>query len=154
MHKGRTTQTPWDPALVQKAFATSPASQAISTKYCSRKSRRAVWSESGAYARGANRRFCPDSSRDLRVVVILGEGLEEGHEGGHVRLADGHVLKFGRGIAQKTLARELRVVDVELDDVVEGELAAVVEIGSRVFEIAEHRRLELGDCVRQALVHG
>src|SRR5271154_5887585 len=30
MHKGRTTRAPWDPVLVQKAFATSPASQANS----------------------------------------------------------------------------------------------------------------------------
>jgi hypothetical protein len=36
VHKGRTTRTPWDPVLVQKTIATSPASQAGSTKYCSR----------------------------------------------------------------------------------------------------------------------
>src|SRR5579862_9012446 len=29
VHKGRTTRTPWDPVLVQKTIATSPASQAI-----------------------------------------------------------------------------------------------------------------------------
>src|SRR5580704_16062571 len=37
VHKGRTTRTPWDPVLVQKTIATSPASQAGSTGYCSRK---------------------------------------------------------------------------------------------------------------------
>src|SRR5580704_4920290 len=37
VHKGRTTRTPWDPVLVQKTIATSPASQAGSAKYCSRK---------------------------------------------------------------------------------------------------------------------
>src|SRR5271154_4023413 len=39
VHKGRTTRTPWDPVLVQKTIATSPASQAGSGKYCSRKYR-------------------------------------------------------------------------------------------------------------------
>src|ERR1700723_2370094 len=29
MHKGRTTRTPWDPVLVEKTIATTPASQAI-----------------------------------------------------------------------------------------------------------------------------
>jgi RNA polymerase sigma-70 factor, ECF subfamily len=36
VHKGRTTKAPWDPVLVQKAFATSPASQACSALHCSR----------------------------------------------------------------------------------------------------------------------
>src|SRR5580704_3971542 len=36
VHKGRTTRTPWDPVLVQKTIATSPASQAGSAINCSR----------------------------------------------------------------------------------------------------------------------
>jgi hypothetical protein len=64
VHKGRTTRTPWDPVLVQKTIATSPASQAGSTGYCSRK-----------YLGGARRATIQDINPVRKKAVASDEWL-------------------------------------------------------------------------------
>src|SRR5277367_3456730 len=159
MHKGRTTQAPWDPALVQKAFATSPASQAISAEYCNRnlphdvlsarepdEAARQVWGQPlGGVYRGAVG-WCGD------LVIILGQGREKGRERRDVVLVDGHPTELQRRIAKLPQPSELRARDIELDDVGKLQLAAVVKIWRRVLEIAERGCLELRDGSGQALI--
>ena len=65
----------------------------------------------------------------LGVVVVFGERLKESHQVGNVRIGERHSLKFRRRIAQQALMRELRILNVEVHHIVQGQLASVMQIG-------------------------
>ena len=88
----------------------------------------------------------------LAVVVIFRQRIQKSDKRIDVALTERHVLKLRRRISEQSLPCQLRHVDVEVDDVTEGQLAAVVEVGLGVGKITKSRRLELSDRVRQPLI--
>ena len=106
VHKGRTTRTPWDPVLVQKTIATSPASQAGSTKYCSRKYQGREPTESAA--RPNDEQESRRDAGDLALEQELEAELDEAR-----RSSADHVAECGAvNISVNCLrAEKLRVVE-------------------------------------------
>ena len=95
---------------------------------------------------------------ELCVVVVLGERDQERDQRIAIACRDGHVLELRRRIAHETLARESGDGDVLIDDRVEIECGAVVEVRSGVGTVAQHRSLELrhggGETLIDVAVHG
>src|ERR1700722_8640867 len=95
--------------------------------------------------------FGPYDAGVSGVGIVFGQGGEEGYESRDVARAQGHILELRWGVAQQGLARELRAVDVEVDDIVESQRAAVVEVRSGIFQVAQRRSFDLCVGCGQAL---
>ena len=87
-------------------------------------------------------RFLHSRIAALAVVVIFRQRIQKSDKRIDVALTERHVLKLRRRISEQSLPCQLRHVDVEVDDVTEGQPAAVVEVGLGVGKITKSRRLE------------